>query len=432
VSAEQPAAKVDAGSANTGAASDPSVCAAFELGWSIERLYRARLHPIRPAANLPDRLPGVGDLDKVRRAQIDLDRMSTALADIASALHWATGRAPDFGPVKQALDAFLDPAPAAPATRTARKTASAATATPPAAPIAVFQQAVLTAHQSLLVVLNGNLTPYGKAYGLGRALADTVRPAQSVADLQESFAPYRLGQLQKHLDDLASLLPEHASKSVIQSLTWWRDVVYLSDDSDEGARRRTLVGSRRSDAPGLRHRLRPNTAIKAGLTQGNLESLADPLIRQGDLWRLILSGEKKALDLLTPDDYLAAARRALADGRRLATRAILAEPLATLLVVVMLSVVGAAVGITVYESSASGGGRLAAYLVTIGGYIAVLGRALLPRLRTAGAAAEKPLWGAAVDFIAAEAVSVPPVGPPDRKGWTHFVVDAAAGALPKP
>jgi hypothetical protein len=140
-----------------------------------------------------------------------------------------------------------------------------------------------------------------------------------------------------------------------------------------------------------------------------------PLGRQGEQWRLLLTGEKNAMDLLTPDDYVAAGRRAFGYGRRLALRAIAAQPALTALAVVILTAAGAGVGATVYFSTASGGGRLAAYFVAIGGYATALGRVLLPRVRSAGVAVEKPLWGAALDYLAAEAASVPPVGPADRR-----------------
>src|SRR5262249_46285301 len=148
----------------------------------------------------------------------------------------------------------------------------------------------------------------GKAYGLGRALADTCRPGQEPADLQDSFDPYRLAQLRHDLDDLASVLPAHAAKAVGQSLTWWRDAVFMADHSETGQKRRRALVGVRTDAPALRTRAgRANPEISTASPIGNMITLRDAVHRQGELWRVVLTGEQRPQDMLAPGDYLNAA-----------------------------------------------------------------------------------------------------------------------------
>src|SRR5215475_7744677 len=87
----------------------------LQLGWSMQRLYRARPVPWPPRDPLPDRLPGLSGLTRRERAEIDYDRALTCLAAIAGALSWPADQTPDLGPIRQRLDAFRSASPPAPA-----------------------------------------------------------------------------------------------------------------------------------------------------------------------------------------------------------------------------------------------------------------------------------------------------------------------------
>ena len=433
----------------------------------MQRLYRARPVPAPPRDPLPDRLPGLSGLTRRERAEIDYDRALTCLTAIAAALSWPADQTPDLGPIRQRLDAFRaanqadadagEPDGAAVQPRGAA-TVPGGTAEPSGAvhpgraaePVGAgaspaedltepYRQAVLDGHLALIVATTGARATLGKAYSLGRALADTCRPNQSLADLRRGFDPYRLAQLRHDLNDLASVLPAHAAKAVGQSLTWWRDAVYMADDSPDGLDRRRRLGNVRTDAPGLR---RPpgiaNPKISTAAPSGDMDALRRALPRQGELWRVVLTGEQRPLDLLTPGAYLDAALRAVSAGRRLAARTLTAAPKTTFSLLFVVTAILAGVLVFIHYSHASGGGKLAAVLITVGGYLVSLARAAVPRLKSAVSAVEQPLFQAALDYVSAEAISAPPVGQPDPSGWSRLpdapapTPASASGPAPAP
>lgn len=403
----------------------------LQLGWSMQRLYRARPVPEPARDPLPDRLPGLSGLTRRERAEIDYDRALTCLTAIAAALSWPAGQTPDLGPIRDRLDAFrLDDQADAPAGQpgVAARVPGGAAGVPGGADASAagelterYRRAVLDGHLAMIVATTGARATLGKSYSLGRALADTCRPNQSTADIRRGFDPYRLAQLRHDLIDLASVLPEHAAKAVGQSLTWWRDAVYVADDSPAGQHRRSQLGDVRTDAPSLR---RPpgiaNPKISTATPSGDMDALCRALPRQGELWRVVLTGEQRPLDLLTPSAYLDAALRAAAAGRRLAVRTLMAAPKITFSLLAVVTAILAGVLVFIHYSHASSGGKLAAVLITVGGYLVSLARAAVPRLKSAVSAVEQPLFQAALDYVSAEAISVPPVGHPDPSGWSRL------------
>jgi hypothetical protein len=201
--------------------------------------------------------------------------------------------------------------------------------------------------------------------------------------------------------------------------------VYLADNSPFGQERRGVMGNVRTDAPALR---RPkgllNRKIATASSKGDLRSLESALPRQGELWRVVLTGEKKPTDLLTPDHYLVAAQRAVVEGRRIAARTLLAAPKTTISLFALVTLGLAGVLWVIDNSQASSGGKLAAFLVAVVGYLGSLARAVAPRLKTAARAVEQPLWESALDYVCADAISVSPVGQPDATGWSLLAASA--------
>jgi hypothetical protein len=378
----------------------------------MQRLYRARPQRWSSRRELPGRLPGLSRLTRLERAEIDYCRATACIEAVAGELSWEPSRVPDIAAVSARLASFRQPA--------------AGIETPDLAE--PYRTAVLDGHLSLLIALTGAGATLGKAYSLGRALADTCRPGQEPADLRDSFDPYRLAQLRHDLDDLASVLPGHAAKAVGQSLTWWRDAVFMADDTETGRMRRRALTGVRTDAPALRTRPGlPNPQISTASPVGDMITLRDAVHRQGELWRVVLTGEQRTQDLLAPGDYLHAALRAVSAGRKLAARTLMAAPAATISLLVLATAILAGVLVFIHGSHASGGGKLAAVLVTVAGYLGSLARAAVPRVKAAVTAVEQPLFQAALDYVSAEAISVPPVGHPDPSGWSRLG-DAATQA----
>ena len=225
----------------------------LQLGWSMQRLYRARPSRITAPTELPERLPGLSRLSRLQRVEIDYGRAQSCLVLIAATLAWTAAQTPDITEIAAALVPFQAP--------TAGSSGALADDL-----VATYQRNVLQAHLALLTAVAADGATLAKAYNLGRALADTARPGQLQPDLQSGFDPNRLAQLRQDLTDLASVLPPHAGKAVAQSLTWWRDVVYVADTSPVGKERVSLVAGVPTDAPPFRHRSRRSTPRIADVT----------------------------------------------------------------------------------------------------------------------------------------------------------------------
>jgi hypothetical protein len=140
--------------------------------------------------------------------------------------------------------------------------------------------AVFTLHCRLLESLTVSDVLLGKAYGLGRAIAETsLLPANAITDehraaqFRAMFEAGRLITIKDWLADLKTLLPSHTAYAVSRSLHDWQRWVAAAPDTADWAAARSAVRV------------------------------------QGRLWRELLTGEKAARDILSLSDYLAAARR---------------------------------------------------------------------------------------------------------------------------
>ena len=141
-------------------------------------------------------------------------------------------------------------------------------------------QAIFTLHCRLLEALTVSDVLLGKAYGLGRAVAETAfLPANALTDedraaqFRAMFEAGRLITIKDWLADLKTLLPGHTAYAVSRSLHDWQLWVAAAPDTTDWAAARSAVRV------------------------------------QGRLWRELLTGEKAARDILSLSDYLAAARR---------------------------------------------------------------------------------------------------------------------------
>ena len=380
----------------------------LQLGWSMQRLYRGKPARLSAPQQLPDRLPGLSRLSRLQRVEIDYGRAHSCLALIAGTLGWTAAQTPDLSGIAAALVPFQPP-----------KSRSSQASTDD--PVEAYQRSVLQAHLELMTAIASDGAALEKAYNLGRALADTTRPGQLPEELQAGFDPNRLAQLRQDLTDLASVLPPHAGKAVAQSLTWWRDVVYVADTSQVGKQRVSLVADIPTDAPPFRHLTRHSTPRIGSVTSSaDGTKLLEALPRQGELWRVILTGEKKPTDLLTAEGYLDAAQRAVEQGRRIAARTVIAAPVVTATVFAAMTAILVVILVVIGSSNSSSGSKVAAFLVAVAGYLGSLGRAIMPRLRSAAKAVEEPLWQSALDYVSADAITIPPVGVGDPTGWSHL------------
>ncbi len=333
---------VTASKAAPPATADPNVALAFSLGWQMAELYRSGDGP-RPAARTsesdeqqPDDLPGLSSLDDPKRAEILIDQVQAALARLAAPLAGAGFAAIDLSGLR-----------------------TPGTLPPP--------DAVLAVHVEILGHLTAADFRLGKAYGLGRALADTCRKPTDDASLRRQLDRYRVANLLGWLDDLNSAFPPHAGHAVAASLRVWSE---------------WAAGDRQPP-------LAEQDALKL-------------LRRQGELWRALLSGEKRGADMLDIDAWLDVADGFLHRLREAGFGA-LRRMWRLLALIVALFALGVVLMVVV-DSSGSIVAGAAALLSSVG----LTWRGIGGSLGQLAGKLEQPLFGSATDDAVAASITLLP------------------------
>jgi hypothetical protein len=377
------------------------VIAAFVLGWHMAELFHADVPRSRPRRQARlDKLVGIGDLDRLSRARLLLGQVQADVRRIWR-LDDSGQEPPDLGPVRSLLEAEV------------RQPGQ-------------LQVAVAALHQRLLVTMTVADFRLGKAYGLGRALAETalLPDARNPQTFQRLFARYRLANLVSWLADLKSVFPPHAAEAVRGSLQAWaawsdapalrpaRDDLRPASDAEVDGQASGPASMGPPAAPSrrravwsswwARHSHEPQTRPVDWESPADCESVIRALHRQGQLWRAILSGEKDGVDLLTADDYVRTADRLLGHLRRLtlgflrrfwiATTAVALVLVAAIVTVLAVRAVSTTVAAVLAAAGAIG--------VTWKGAASGLGRVL--------AQAQRPLWDSELDVAVANAITLMP------------------------
>ena len=325
------------------ASGNARVCAAVSLGWQMAKLYHSPVH--RGAAADPDRgarLPGISgfpDATQSRWLGEQIDATLTGLLPMpAGAIMDTLGTVIGLLSAGQRhRDETLD--------------------------------AVFTLHCRLLESLTVTDFRLGKAYGLGRALAETTLvPAAAAADdlagaFGELLAAGRVATIKDWLVELKTMLPDHAAYAVGTGLTDWQQWV----------------------------------AVPRAATDWRSAQLEMRV--QGQLWRGLITGEKAAVDMLNLSGYLAAARQ-------IAKRAIIAARWP-----IVIAVLAAAGVITTVITlpSVSPTARLVTGLAWVGATLAAAFKASGSLLGSAVKDAEGWLWQTELDeSVATVATRMPP------------------------
>jgi hypothetical protein len=323
---------------------DPHVSAAFVLGWQMAELYR----PAR--RRQPDAVtPGLASLESLD----DPARREILVAQITAAIFKLKD------PIEKAGLADIDTA-ALTASLTDGQSAEA--------------REFAALHRKLLTSLTAADFRLGKAYGLGRALADVCLLRTDPAALKQALVDERLANAIGWLDDLSSALPAHAAHSVASSIRGWREWAAKS-------------------------------------TAAAFANSQQAYFRQGELWRALLSGEKVGTEMLEMKNYLDAARTLSRQTRALLRSVIARFPLVLILV---LALIGGGVALLV---TAGGGG--ANIVGGAGSLLAALGltwKGLGGALGQLAGKLEQPLWGAALDAAITDAINLLPDNKRDHRG----------------
>jgi hypothetical protein len=325
-------------------APDPKVSSAFALGWQTAELYRLHEWPGQLPASpdeLPAELPGVGSLSAEQRGGVGLDQVDVALLNLDPLIKHAGLTPPDTKAARDALAHGVD---------------------------RQFLWEVFELHVSLLSLLTAADFRLGKAYGLGRALADVCGGPNDLESLRGRFAREQIATVRAWIADLTTLFPPHAGHSVIQSLDKW---VQWADGSAKGT---------------------PQDDDRTILL----------LRRQGERWRAVLSGEKAAVDLLELGDYVSAGFGMLKRLGSLTLR--FAVPFLPLIVLIV-SLIAGGVALILHQADSS---HIAAGLGALIASAGLTWKGIGGSLGKVVGNLERPLWQAELDAAIAVAITLVP------------------------
>ena len=304
---------------------DRSVLVAFSLGWQMAEVYRPdRRRASQPAAE--DDLPGISQLSAAELQEMGLFQVEAGITKLRDSICDAGLDVPDAQHFAEEIRRLREPQKR--------------------------RVAIRDFHVTLLSTLTAADFRLGKAYGLGRALADTTRLPP---DWRVELATHRVGTLAEWIRELASALPAHAAHPVAQSLEAW-SAWAASQTGDGGDTRRKLSA-------------------------------------QGRLWRSLLSGEKRPTGVLETGDYLRAG-----EGMLRRTGALVAKFLSHYwwLVAIVIALLGLGVWLIVGPGS---GIAAALGSVSIFSSLGLSWKGIGTSLGTAAARVEEPLWQAELDEV---------------------------------
>jgi len=237
--------------------------------------------------------------------------------------------------------------------------------------------AVEALHLKLLTTLIAADFRLGKAYGLGRGLSDTCRKPGGADAVKQALEPLRVAKLLGWLDELSTALPPHAAHPVYTSLKQWRDW-----EASE----------------------RPDDAM---------------LMRQGELWRSLLSGEKKATEMLEVRNYLHAAGKVAGRMSSIFWRVVLHFWWLVLIVIALIA--GSVLLLT-----SGGGSHIVAGAGTLIVAVGLSWKGVGGALEKLAGKLEQPLWGAVLDVAIADAITLRPSNDADVLGRAALASDLAA------
>lgn len=238
-------------------------------------------------------------------------------------------------------------------------------------------EGVCETHEELLRLLTVSDFRFGKAYSLGRTLYELTRANQDVAELEAHLGESHLNKVVAWCYDLKSALPDHAGKAVGDSLRRWRSWA----------------------------RERPWKVPDAADFQKDLH-------RQGERWRAILTGEKRAADLLTAAAYVKAGEALIEDAARVAVGFVKRFWLLVLLALLLL-----AGGLFALFAGSGSTASIFGGIASIAASLGITWKTATPTLKTVAETVWQPLWATEVGEAIVLAVTEPnvpraPVTPP--------------------
>ncbi len=349
---------------------DPDITTALALGWQMAETFVEVRDLTRPAPVAPDDLPGMSALGSRQLIHLRFKQVIAALSNLNEKVT-ASGLSVDE--IK------------ASATDVANRVMPPDGDDGPDLSSDGLRSEVLDLHVRILEVLTAADASIGKAYGLGRALADlTLRPTESSREAFLDDFEGRVDIMQGWLRELKTLLPDHAAAAVQISLDLWNGWITNSSKEDS---------IWKAEAP-----------WKDGLHPTATLSLAtNTLYVQGTRWRSVLTHEMNATDVLNTNEYIKAGealfQRVGAIGRRFVRQYWYVLTAGVL-------VVGGVVAALLRLHGGSGGGLGA--LGTIAAAAGLSWKGVQSSFGTAVGKAEPALWGAELDLAIATGITILP------------------------
>lgn len=358
---------------------------AFNLGWNMCLIYRTGKVPgWRRYDSIPDQLPSPRSFNSAELSQIRLGQIRSAIDHFDEKLRTPKGHK-SFATADEHIQQLHPP----------REKTPAMVGPEP-------RQCIFEAHLALAEALSASDARFAKAYHLGVSLAGATHATTDPESLRRAFKRDRIARLGEWLADLASLFPDHSSRVVRLSCAEWQrwaeDPVVRSAEADLAEQE----ANPSADSPGpvARIRARANRDTRPLDWEQDKKSVKRALVRQGDIWKALLSGEKEGPAMLELQDYFKTGRRALKDGVKL-----LRGMLVPALLAVALLIVGSWLLV-----KQQGAGATAVGVATVASALGITWRGIIGSLGAVADKLQEPVWGAALDEQIAASITRLPNG----------------------
>ena len=354
-----------------------AVAHAFSLGWNLCILYSSGERPTwEEPAEPPKRLPSPSLFSEAEHSLIRLGQVKSAIDRLTDRFPTRDGAESPFSPASTQIEALVPRAPGVGGGGSVKAN-------------------LCQAHLALTRALSEADARLAKAYHLGCDLAFVCHAPHDLDSLREEFDRKRIAEIGEPLADLTSLFPDHSCRAVRLSCAEWRR--WLQEPKLSIAE----AGDADSEPPEGIERARARARKPRDLVWSkDGEEVQRSLVRQGEMWRALLSGEKPGTAMLELQDYFSTGARALKHAVRL-LRGVWIAAIAAILLLAFGSF------LLVRDDGAF---ATAAGLVGVAGSLGITWKGIFGSLGPVVAQIQGPVWGAALDEEIAIAITCLPAG----------------------
>ena len=328
---------------------------ALEAGWTMAVLY-GKIEPI-PRGEFPG-LPTANELQPAERRKLESERLGHLLRRLAAMPGFAGSSVPTEVPAPDENEE-------------------------------AWEQALRGLNLDILCALAATRQQTRLAYELGRSLRDTANPPDQHPPnrtLSRVFARDRIATLQGWLAELSSEFPPQTAVVVAASLGRWSEFATITAGTS-------------------------SARLKSGDRTKLAETMYKYLLRQGDLWLMLMTGAYSTSGLLSPEGYVAAGELALGRSATI-IRGVLKHYWAALLVGAI------ALGAILYLAVTYLGGAAKVWtsIAAIAGSLGITVQAVTSATARLAAEAERPVFAAAEEDVMAWAITTMPQVRLTRRG----------------